>query len=50
LYWPGAEHPVKRVRHPGTAPQPYMKPALEKVYQQIRAGGYNSLFAKELLK
>ncbi|MER7213212.1 HK97 gp10 family phage protein [Streptosporangium sp. NPDC000239] len=29
LWWPGAEHPVKRVRHPGTAPQPYMRPAFE---------------------
>lgn len=27
LYWPGAEHPVKRVQHPGTAPQPYMIPS-----------------------
>lgn len=27
LYWLGAEHPVKRVNHPGTAPQPYLGPA-----------------------
>lgn len=29
LYWPGANHPVARVQHPGTAPQPYMIPAFE---------------------
>jgi hypothetical protein len=28
LYWPGAEHPVKRVNHPGTRPYPYLRPAL----------------------
>lgn len=28
LFWPGAAHPVKRVRHPGTRAQPFMKPAL----------------------
>lgn len=30
LYWPGAHHPVARVQHPGTAPQPYMIPAFER--------------------
>lgn len=29
LYWPGAEHPVKKVQHPGTEPQPFMRPALQ---------------------
>lgn len=28
LYWPGADHPVARVNHPGTEPQPYLRPAL----------------------
>lgn len=28
LYWPGADHPVARVNHPGTAPQPFLRPAL----------------------
>lgn len=28
LYWPGAAHPVARVNHPGTAPQPYLRTAL----------------------
>ena len=27
LYWEGAEHPVKRVNHPGTKAYPYMEPA-----------------------
>lgn len=28
LSWPGAEHPVARVNHPGTPPMPYLRPAL----------------------
>lgn len=28
LYWPGADHPVRRVNHPGTQPYPYLRPAL----------------------
>jgi hypothetical protein len=28
LSWPGADHPVARVNHPGTAPAPYLRPAL----------------------
>ena len=24
LYWPGARHPVRRVNHPGNAPNPYL--------------------------
>ncbi len=28
LYWPGADHPVAKVNHPGTQPQPYLRPAL----------------------
>jgi hypothetical protein len=28
LWWPGLPHPVGAVRHPGNAPQPFMRPAL----------------------
>lgn len=28
LHWPGADHPVARVNHPGTRPFPYLRPAL----------------------
>ena len=29
LYWAGASHPVKSVRHPGSAAKPYLIPAFE---------------------
>lgn len=29
LFWPGAAHPVMEVHHPGTAPQPFMRPAAD---------------------
>ncbi|MFF7534876.1 HK97 gp10 family phage protein [Streptomyces bobili] len=29
LYWPGAAHPVAQVNHPGTRPQPFLRPAIE---------------------
>lgn len=35
LYWPGAEHPVKRVRHPGTKPSPYLRPAADRFYPRL---------------
>lgn len=28
LHWPDADHPVARVNHPGTKPQPYLRPSL----------------------
>lgn len=28
LFWPGAAHPVRRVNHPGTRPNPFLKNAL----------------------
>lgn len=28
LYWPGAEHPVAKVNHPGTPAFPFLRPAL----------------------
>lgn len=52
LYWPGADHPVKRVNHPGTKANPFMErivaaatpdinttfaTALERVLQAIAA-------------
>ena len=30
LYWKGASHPVKTVRHPGSKAKPYLIPAFEK--------------------
>ena len=30
LYWQGAKHPVKSVRHPGSKAKPYLIPAFEK--------------------
>lgn len=30
LFWPGARHPVRKVNHPGTPAQPFIRPA---VYQ-----------------
>ncbi|RSN12810.1 hypothetical protein DMB42_11570 [Nonomuraea sp. WAC 01424] len=35
LIWEGAAHPVRSVQHPGTAPQPYMRPAFEKATAPI---------------
>lgn len=29
LFWPGARHPVKRVNHPGTRANPFLKKALQ---------------------
>jgi HK97 gp10 family phage protein len=29
LFWEGADHPVKKVEHPGTPSQPFMRPALQ---------------------
>lgn len=30
LSWPGAEHPVKKVQHPGTRPNPIVRSALHR--------------------
>lgn len=35
LFWPDAEHPVKKVNHPGNAPQPYMRPAFERAIESV---------------
>lgn len=29
LFWKGADHPVRKVNHPGTKAYPYLKPALQ---------------------
>ncbi|MFE9391706.1 HK97 gp10 family phage protein [Streptomyces sp. NPDC006784] len=28
LHWPGAQHPVAKVNHPGNPPRPFLRPAL----------------------
>lgn len=47
LAWPGMDHPVKEVHHPGTAPNPYMRnPLLENValYEQAAAAASAGAF------
>lgn len=41
LFWKGAEHPVKKVHHPGTRAQPFMKTIAEK-----SGGDINKLFGQ----
>lgn len=43
LFWKGARHPVKRVNHPGTKPNPYMLKILKKATPDI-----NKLFVQAL--
>lgn len=40
LYWDGAPHPMKIVRHPGSPEQPFMRPALyhRRVIYQTASG------------
>ena len=35
LYWKGASHPVKAVRHPGSKAKPFLIPAFEKEKDQF---------------
>lgn len=35
LYWKGAKHPVKSVRHPGSKAKPFLIPAFEKEKEVI---------------
>ena len=35
LYWKGAKHPVKQVRHPGGRAKPYLIPAFDKEKDQF---------------
>lgn len=37
LFWPGADHPVRSVQHPGTKPNPFMSDALVASTSQIEA-------------
>ena len=35
LYWEGADHPVKRVHHPGIKARPFVAPALDNLEKDI---------------
>jgi hypothetical protein len=35
LYWPGAEHPVRRVNHPGTKENPFMERIVDAATPEI---------------
>jgi hypothetical protein len=35
LFWPGADHPVRMVNHPGTKPYPFLMPAAEMHYPSL---------------
>jgi hypothetical protein len=35
LFWPGADHPVRTVNHPGTKPHPFLIPAAEMHYPSL---------------
>lgn len=37
LWWPGASHPVAKVYHPGTRPQPFIRPAVTR-QRRLRSG------------
>jgi len=37
LYWKGAAHPVKSVKHPGTRANPFMKRGAERAEGQVQA-------------
>ena len=37
LFWPGAAHPVKRVHHPGTRPNPFMPRIIQNAQSDIDA-------------
>lgn len=45
LWWKGADHPVKKVNHPGTASNPFMERALKKT-RNIR----DDIFQEEIQK
>ena len=37
LYWNGAKHPVKKVNHPGSAPNPYMERIITQATEPVNA-------------
>ncbi len=43
LFWPGADHPVKKVNHPGLKARPFFEPAIKEslpfIQRQFRAVG-----------
>ena len=43
LWWPDALHPVRLVHHPGTAPRPFLVPALLKNEQKVSDEIVNTL-------
>ena len=45
LFWPGADHPVKKVNHPGTKGKPYMDSI-----RQAAQGEINTIFEQALKK
>ncbi len=36
LFWPGADHPVRKVNHPGTKPNPFMPRLLDASREEIQ--------------
>ena len=45
LFWPEADHPVRRVHHPGTKPNPFPEEARADIEQVIR-DEWQSIFAE----
>lgn len=35
LWWPGAEHPVREVYHPGTSPNPFFQRGIERAMPKV---------------
>jgi len=35
LFWPGADHPVRMVNHPGTKARPYLVPTAQQLYPSL---------------
>jgi hypothetical protein len=35
LFWPGADHPVGSVNHPGTKENQFLRPAADKLYPEL---------------
>lgn len=43
LYWPGAAHPVRKVNHPGTKPNPFMERIIAAAQPEIDTQFVNAL-------
>lgn len=48
LYWKGAKHPVKRIRHPGYKGNPWMKRTVDRNF--VKLGRYVHRRVKDALK